>query len=230
MKFKYLNGIKTYAPESADDLMFNAVSKKKILFAINAEKIMNLDTEYKRIIDNHLGYPDGFGAIWLLKKKGIYGAKKIAGCELWLKLIKKYKSSKTFYFIGAKQEVIEKTIKMLKTQFTNINILAFRNGYFNNKEDYDNLKNDIMLKSPDIIFVAQGSPKQEKLINDLYRIHRATYMGLGGSFDVYVGQVDRAPTWMIKNNMEWLYRLLKDPIRFMRQRVLISFFFKSNYE
>ena len=69
MKFKYLNGIKTYAPESADDLMFNAVSKKKILFAINAEKIMNLDTEYKRIIDNHLGYPDGFGAVWLLKKK-----------------------------------------------------------------------------------------------------------------------------------------------------------------
>lgn len=227
MKHRYLNGIKTYSPETSQELIMQAVSQKKKLFAINAEKIINLPNEDKKTIKNHLGYPDGFGAVWLLKKKGLKNAKKIPGCELWLKLIDRYNSSKTFYLIGGTQKVIESTIEKLKIQFPAIKISAYRNGYFNHKKDYDDLRNDILLKLPDVVFIAMGSPKQEKLINDLYERHRATYMGLGGSFDVYIGLTKRAPSWLIKNNLEWLYRLLKEPIRLFRQRVLISFFLKA---
>ena len=77
------------------------------------------------------------------------------------------------------------------------------------------LYNDILKNKPDIIFVAMGSPLQEKLITDLQNLHEATYMGLGGSFDVYAGKLKRAPKILINLNLEWAYRLIKEPKRFL---------------
>ena len=68
-----------------------------------------------------------------------------------------------------------------------------------------------------------GSPKQEYLMEILHQKHKATYQGLGGSFDVYIGAVKRAPEWWVKNNMEWLYRLLSQPSRIKRQIHLVRF-------
>ena len=76
---------------------------------------------------------------------------------------------------------------------------------------------------PDVVFVAIGSPRQELLMEEMQRFHPAIYQGLGGSFDVYVGAVERAPVWWIKNNLEWAYRLLRQPLRIKRQVHLIRF-------
>ena len=162
-----------------------------------------------------------------IKKRGYKNAKKIAGCDLWLNIVDKYYRNKSFYLIGAKQNIIEKTVKKLRNQYKGIEIINYRNGYFNDNEDYKLLYEDILRNKPDIIFVAMGSPLQEKLIINLQDLHKATYMGLGGSFDIYVGKLKRAPDIFINLNLEWAFRLIREPQRFSRQLIfLIPFFLK----
>ena len=69
-----------------------------------------------------------------------------------------------------------------------------------------------------------GSPKQELLMEQIQKAHPALYQGLGGSFDVYTGNIQRAPKWWIKNNLEWAYRLVKQPTRIKRQLIYIKFY------
>ena len=83
---------------------------------------------------------------------------------------------------------------------------------------------DIITHKPDVVFVAMGSPKQEVLMEKLHQKHKATYQGLGGSFDVYTGRVIRASNWWVENNLEWAFRLLKEPSRIKRQIHLIRFY------
>lgn len=72
-------------------------------------------------------------------------------------------------------------------------------------------------------FVAMGSPKQELLMEEMAERHKAVYQGLGGSFDVYTGNVKRAPQWWVRHNLEWAYRLVKEPVRIKRQIHLVRF-------
>lgn len=197
--------------------------KKKVLVAINAEKILKENERLTKIINNNIGYPDGIGAVWALKKKGFL-VEKIPGVELWLEIIKRYSGNRSFYLIGSSDDVINETVRKLKKEFVNINIVNFRNGFFNDNEK-SLLINDIKAKRPDIVFVAMGTPKQEFLMNDLHTAYPALYMGLGGSFDIYCGLLKRAPELFLKFKIEWLYRLLKEPSRIGRQIHLIKFIF-----
>lgn len=224
MKFSLLNGLKTYAPQSRDELMNYAIKHHKIIIAVNAEKIVHATDKSRDIINRNLGYPDGIGAVWALRNKGVKNVIKIPGCELWIDIIKQNYKSKTFYLIGGKQEVLEKTVLNLKRDYPDIKILNYRNGYIKTEEEELTLIEDVKTHKPDIVFVAMGSPKQEILMEKLHQKHKATYQGLGGSFNVYVGTVKRAPNWWLKNNLEWAYRLLKEPTRIRRQIHLIRFF------
>lgn len=220
---KVINGIKVYAPTSMDALIEYSIKHQKILVAINAEKILHANDESRDIINVNLGYPDGIGAMWALKKKGIKEVVKIPGCELWLNIIKKHYKSKSFYLVGGKQAVIESTVIKLTAQFEGIHICNFRNGYIKTKTEKLALIEDIKKHKPDIVYIAMGSPKQEKLMERIQKSHDAVYLGLGGSFDVYIGAVKRAPEWWVKNNMEWTYRLLSQPSRIKRQIHLVRF-------
>jgi UDP-N-acetyl-D-mannosaminouronate:lipid I N-acetyl-D-mannosaminouronosyltransferase len=121
--------------------------------------------------------------------------------------------------------VIENTVNKLKLDFPCIDIVNYRNGYINSEEEIIALEKDILSKKPDVIFVAMGSPKQELLMQRLINIYPAVYQGLGGSFDVYTGSVKRAPEWWVRNNLEWAYRLIKQPSRIKRQLPLFKFIF-----
>ena len=223
MKFKIINGIKTYAPESRSELIQYAIDNKKAMVAINAEKILHASNEIRDFINMNIGYPDGIGAVWALKKKGIKNAVKLPGVEIWLELINTYYKTKSFYLIGGEQEVIEATVSRLKSEFKGITISNFRNGYIKTEVEKLALIEDIIKHKPDIVFVAMGSPKQEELIIEIQKKYQAVYQGLGGSFDVYVGYVKRAPNWWIKNYLEWAYRIIKQPIRGRRQIHLVRF-------
>lgn len=224
MKAALLNNVKTYAPSNRSELIDYAVKNHKILVAINAEKILHATPQSREFINENIGYPDGIGAVWALQKKGYYKTIKIPGCELWLDTVAKYYKNKKFYLVGGKQTVIEETVTKLKAEFKGINILSYRNGYITSKKERIALMNDIKSLAPDIVFVAMGSPKQELLMADLQKFHKATYQGLGGSFDVYTGHVHRAPKWWVESNLEWAYRLLKEPKRIKRQIHLLRFF------
>ena len=223
MEFKILNGIKTYAPKSRAELIQHAIDNNKTMVAINAEKILHANNETRDFINENIGYPDGIGAVWALKKKGIKSAVKIPGVELWLNVINNYYKTKSIYLIGGEQEVIEATVSKLKSSFKGIKISNFRNGYIKTELEKLELIEDIIKYKPDIVFVAMGSPKQEKLIIEIQKKYQAVYQGLGGSFDVYVGYVKRAPNWWIRNYLEWAYRIIKQPTRGRRQIHLIRF-------
>lgn len=226
MKSEYLKGIKTFASNSKSEFLKYILKNKQILIAVNAEKIMMSSKETKAIINRNFGYPDGIGAVWALKRKGHKKVVKIAGCELWLDIINHSYKEKTFYLVGGKQHVIEETVEKLKKEFKGINILNYRNGYVKTEQEKKDLINDIKTLKPNVVFVAMGSPKQELLMEDIQKEHQATYQGLGGSFDVYTGNVKRAPKIWIKFNLEWAYRLLNEPKRIKRQVVYLPFIIK----
>ena len=226
MLSRQLNGVNTFAPNSPRELIDYAFEHKSILIAVNAEKILHATDETRSIINRNVGYPDGIGAVWALRNNGCKEVKKISGVELWLEIIRKYQNQKTFYLVGGKNNVIEQTVIQLKKEFPKIQILNYRDGYMKDKKDREILINDIRQKKPDVVFVAMGSPKQELLMEEIQRTHPAVYQGLGGSFDVYTGNVKRAPSWWIENNLEWAYRLLSQPSRIRRQVHLIRFFIK----
>ncbi len=219
-----LNGVLVY-PFSSETQLLNFIDKKKgILVAINAEKILHATDQTRSIINRNIGYSDGTGAVKALKQKGYKDACKIPGCELWLKIIARFKDEKSFYLIGGKQEVIDETIAKLKIDFPNIQIAGYRNGYIKSDEEKQKLIDDIVEKKPDVVFVAMGSPKQELLMEEILQKHsNAIFQGLGGSFDVYTGHVERAPQWWVKHNLEFAYRLIKEPKRIKRQIHLVKY-------
>lgn len=219
-----VNGVKIHPFSTFDSLLEYVNGRKGILVAINAEKILHATDQTRSIINRNIGYCDGVGAVMALKKRGYNDVVKIPGCELWLKIIASlYKEGKTFYLVGGKQEVIEQTIGKLKTEFPGIQIVAYRNGYIKTDEERNALIDDIAQKKPDVVFVAMGSPKQELLMEEMLQRHAAIYQGLGGSFDVYTGNVKRAPKWWVDHSLEWAYRLVKQPSRIKRQIHLVRF-------
>ncbi|MDP0530701.1 WecB/TagA/CpsF family glycosyltransferase [Porphyromonas gingivalis] len=221
-----LGGVEVYPFTSAEELISYVSGHPAILVAINAEKILHATDELKAIYNRNLGYSDGAGAVLALKKKGHQNACKIAGCELWLKIVERYSREKSFYLVGGKPEVIEETIQKLRADFLRINIVGYRDGYLKGNDD-ETLIADIAEKKPDVVFVAMGSPKQELLMERMQRVHpEAIYQGLGGSFDVYTGRVERAPEWWIRHNLEFAYRLIKQPSRIKRQIHLVRFLFR----
>ncbi|MCR9226409.1 MAG: WecB/TagA/CpsF family glycosyltransferase [Flavobacteriaceae bacterium] len=220
----YLLGKRIYPFESKDQFLKFLKGKKQILIALNAEKLNKRDEVLDKIINTNIGYPDGIGAVLALRRKGIHSV-KIAGAEFWLDIIAEFQNSKSFYFIGSTTEVIEKAMCRLKKDYPNIQVKGYRNGYFE-EGDKEKLIFELKSKNPDIVFVAQGSPRQEFLMSELISKHPALYMGLGGSFDVYTGLKKRAPKFYQKLGLEWFYRLIKEPTRFSRQTSLLKFLIK----
>jgi UDP-N-acetyl-D-mannosaminouronate:lipid I N-acetyl-D-mannosaminouronosyltransferase len=221
-----LNGVKVHPFRSFDELLNYVTGRKGILVAINAEKILHATDQTRSIINRNIGYCDGIGAVMALNKRGYKDVAKIPGCELWLKIISAlYKEGKSFYLVGGKPAVIEATVAKLKEEFVGINISNYRDGYIKSDEEKQLLIEDIVSRKPDVVFVAMGSPKQELLMEEMSQKHQAIYQGLGGSFDVYTGTVERAPEWWVKHNLEWAYRLIKQPSRIKRQIHLVRFWF-----
>lgn len=221
------NGVKIYPFSSADELIDFVDKEKGILVATNAEKILLATDQTKQIINDNIGYCDGEGAVRALKRHGLKQVARIAGCDLWLKIIeRKYPQGASFYLVGTTEEIIQETVAKLQTEYPNINIVNFRNGFLKTDEERQALIDDIAEKKPDCVFVAMGSPRQEILMAEMLQRHRAIYQGLGGSFNVYTGHTARAPKWWQDHGLEFAYRLLFEKTRRGRYINYLKYFVK----
>ena len=218
-----LNGVEIFPFDSEQQLLHYVDTHKGILVAINAEKILHATEQTRAIINRNIGYCDGAGVQMALKQKGYKDACKIPGCELWLKIITRFYKEKTFYLVGGKPQIVNETVEKLCSEYQDIRIVGYRNGYIKTDEEKRRLIDDIVEKKPDVVFVAMGSPKQELLMEEIRQRHRAIFQGLGGSFDVYTGHVQRAPKWWVEHNLEFAYRLIKEPKRIKRQIHLVKY-------
>lgn len=217
-----IDGVNIYPFQSREELIDYVDDHKAMLVAVNAEKILHATEQTRDLINNNIGYCDGIFTVMALKQKGAKNVVKIPGCELWLDIVKHFEGNKSFYLVGAKQEVIDATVSKLKEQFPKLDIIGYRNGYIKTNEERTALIDDITHKKPDVVFVAMGSPKQELLMGEMQQRHKAIYQGLGGSFDVFTGNVKRAPKWWVDHKIEFAYRLFKEPSRIKRQLPLLK--------
>lgn len=208
-----IRGVKVFPFASSDQLIDYVDQHKGILVAVNADKVVWATDQTREIINNNIGYCDGGGAVLALHKRGAKQAVRIPGCDLWLDIIRRFHDKKTFYIIGAREDIHNEVIAKLQSEYSDIRIIGHRNGYIKTDEERAALIDDVVAKKPDVVFVAMGSPKQELLMGDMMKRHKAIYQGLGGSFDVYSGHQSRAPQWWGDHNLEFLYRLIIRPKR-----------------
>ena len=157
---------------------------------------------------NSLIIPDGVGTVLASKLIKEPVKEKIAGIDVVKEvLIKADKEGKSVYFLGAKEEVVVKCVENIKRDYPGLKIAGYHNGFFDLNNCSDIIK-DIQENSPWAIFVAMGSPRQEIFIEKIKDItDTKIYMGVGGVFDIFAGNLKRAPKWMISMGMEWLYRV-----------------------
>ena len=194
-----------------------AYSKHGQIVTINPEMISaaQKNSDFAEIINSaELVVADGIGVEIGLKILG-YKVKRIAGIDLGKALVEKFTASgKSVAMIGAKPGVVDSAIENLSKEYQNLNVVYSHDGYFDNDED---IIESVISANPDLILVALGSPKQEFFIHNLKeKLPNSTLIGLGGSFDVWAGVVERAPIIYQKLGLEWLYRTIKEPKRFKR--------------
>lgn len=158
---------------------------------------------------------DGIGIVKGGKKVGIEIEERIPGVDIAEKLFEfGSELEKTIFLLGAKLEVIEALQKVLAEKYPNLKIVGAVDGYV---EDKDGVFEEIKALAPDICLVALGIPAQELLIyKHLDAFNKGIFVGVGGSFDVLSGTKQRAPQFFINHNIEWLYRILKEPSRIKR--------------
>jgi N-acetylglucosaminyldiphosphoundecaprenol N-acetyl-beta-D-mannosaminyltransferase len=189
------------------------------IVTLNAEMVVaaQQDGELDRIIRHaHLIIPDGAGVVWAVRLAG-QQIHRLPGIELAAAaLARAAAGNRKVALIGGRQEVLEKLIYALGERYPGINIVASHNGYFKSDEA-EEIVDEIAHKEPDLLLIALGVPKQEYFIDKwAHRFPASVMVGVGGSFDVWAGEVKRAPKLMRDLHMEWLYRLVVEPWRWRR--------------
>ncbi|MCY9010356.1 WecB/TagA/CpsF family glycosyltransferase [Bacillus inaquosorum] len=159
--------------------------------------------------------PDGIGVVLVSKMIGKPLQSRIAGYDLFTSLLEKAdQKKKRVFFYGAAKHVIAETIERVKRNFPGIEIAGYSDGYV---KDQREVADKIAASNPDMVFVALGYPNQEFFIHKYRHLFpQAVAVGLGGSFDVFSGNVKRAPSFFIRFHLEWMYRLITNPSRWRR--------------
>jgi UDP-N-acetyl-D-mannosaminouronate:lipid I N-acetyl-D-mannosaminouronosyltransferase len=194
--------------------------------AINAEKVItcSLDRALEATIARAtLRYPDGAGVVVAMRLKGARST-RVAGADLWLEVLRQARGRHLgIALIGARPEVLTATRRRIEKDFPYVRVLVARNGY-DGLRNVAGLVEELTEERPHLVFVALGSPGQELLIEKLRDAHPSGfYMGLGGSFDIYSGAKKRAPLWMQRWGLEWLFRFLAEPSRAPRETKRLRF-------
>lgn len=167
---------------------------------------------------------DGIGIVWGARQLGIEVPQRITGIDLMEKMCaQSAQKGWLVYLLGAAPGVAEQAARQLRERFPGLTIAGIQHGYFAEAEE-PAIVSDIVKAAPHILFVGLGAPRQEWWIDkNKKQLGVPVCMGVGGSMDVLSGQKSRAPGWVIKLNLEWLYRLTSEPSRFKRQLVLPRF-------
>lgn len=205
--------------------------EQSFVVTANAEIIMmcQQDAEYMEIVGHtaDLVLPDGAGAVWAGRHLGYEVPERVAGFDLYLELLK-LSAAKGYkaYFFGGAPGVAEAAKQKAESLYTGVKVVGCRNGYFTEADEPEIIA-DINASGAQMLFVALGAPKQEKwLVAHREQLLPKIIMGIGGSFDVLAGKMERAPKWMQDASLEWAFRLYKQPSRFMRMMALPKFVIK----
>jgi len=175
------------------------------------------DDSFQDVVNNATyALPDGTPVAKMFKFLYNVEQKRIAGMDFFPYFLKQCNAhSLRVSFIGSTHEVLNKIKSRIHKDFKKIEITCIISPPFNKDWDNDDYTNQINSKKTHVVFVALGCPLQERWMYNHSKNINALLIGVGGAFPVYVGLINRAPSWMQKNSLEWLYRLYKEPKRMM---------------
>lgn len=201
-----------------------------MIFTPNTEIVMmaQQDKALRSILrEADLVVPDGIGLVYASKLHNLGLDERVTGIDLMERILKYCHTTKrSIYILGGKPGVAERAMEAILKVYPSIESKGYQDGYFKPENELKIIDRINELK-PDILFVAMGAPKQEKWIYKHRKILNVKVaMGVGGSVDVWAGTSKRAPVFYQKANLEWLYRLLKNPSRVGRMMALPKFMFK----
>ena len=183
------------------------------------------DEELKRIVNSaSLRVPDGISMVVVSRILGTPLKERVTGIDLMLKLIEQCgKQGRKIFLLGGKPGIAQAAAARLLEKFPGINIVGTYHGYF--KEDSEAIK-AVKDAGPDVLFAGLGAGRQEKWLERYHgELRVPVAMVIGGSLDVISGQKRRAPKWMQRMYIEWLYRLFTEPERWKRQLALPKFLY-----
>ena len=131
------------------------------------------------------------------------------------------------FFYGGSPGLAEAAAAIWQRRVPGLNVVGTQHGYLDPKEE-EKLRQTLTQLQPQIIFVGLGVPRQELWIAQHRSLcPQATWIGVGGSFDIWAGVKSRAPVWLADNHLEWLYRLYQEPWRWRRMLALPKFAWKA---
>ncbi len=200
------------------------------VFTPNSEIIMAAyrDSEFCNILNSSdLVTADGIGVVYASKIVKNPILERAAGYDIaCMTLDKLSKLGGTLYLFGSKPGVAVAAADNIEKKYKGICVVGTSDGYFDAEKEKKIIE-DINNKKPDLLFVCLGAPKQEKWIHSHKdELSAKVCLGIGGSIDVFAGNVKRAPQFFTNHGIEWLYRLVKQPSRFVRMLDLPKFGFK----
>lgn len=195
-------------------------NQKFSIIAININKIMlyQKNKEIAKVIKSFECFiPDGISVVKACGKLNT----RITGIDLFQKICKEHeKINARIFLYGAREEVVNETKQKLEELYPGIQIVGIKNGFV---KEHDELIQEINHSKANILFIAKGSPKQEKWIyENKDKVNANIFMGVGGAFDIVSGNIRRAPEWIRKLGLEWLYRILKEPKKRLKQIPMIA--------
>ena len=173
--------------------------------------------------DRNIIIPDSISVYYPIRIKYKRGY-LIPGIDLMEKLLFEFQTEeKSVYFLGAKEEIIDKMIHKFKIIYPKLQIVGYHHGYFD-KNNCENIITEIKKSQAYALFVAFGAPTQENFIlKYMDDLPCSFFMGVGGSFDVFSETVKRSPKWMRRLGLEWLYRFITSPKYLLRIWIIIKF-------
>lgn len=171
--------------------------------------------------------PDGAGVVWAARHIGNPVKERVPGIEVMGELLAlAERKGWRVFLVGASPEVIRASADRMLALHPKLQLVGVRDGYFGEAED-ETVIEEIRQARPDLLFVGRSAATQEPWIDKYkHRLSVPVMMGVGGSFDVWSGKVKRAPVLFRKLRLEWFYRLLREPKRFMRMLALPQFALK----
>jgi len=194
---------------------------------LNSEMAMmaQRDAELAAIVNSaDLVVPDGAGVVWASRILGSALPARVAGFDLMQELVKcAAEEGWPVFLLGASPGVAEEAAARLSARLPGLRIAGTHHGFFGDRDE-DWVAERVRQSRAKLVFVAMGAPRQDKWIaRNRARLGPSVCLGVGGSLDVLAGRVSRAPDWMGRMGLEWLYRLLQQPRRFVRVLALPRF-------
>ena len=179
------------------------------------------DPEYMKVQnDGIMAIPDGGPLSSLGRKKGFDNMRRTTGPSYMEEIFKiSVKKGYRHFFYGSTEETLKKMRSKLIEEYPGLQIAGLYSPPFRNltEQEEKEIINMINENAPDFVWVGLGAPKQEKWMNLHKEKVRGFMVGVGAGFDYLAGNISRAPQWMQKLNLEWLYRMLQDPKRLFKR-------------